>query len=628
MVVGLKDSNKGYLDYSTTMAAYITTQLALQPFDINSFFASDEAKNLNTTITSFKRVDESGAIIEVNPEPTDQVTKFNQAGSYGPTSGSETISQDVIISAAGVTLQNLTITGNLIIDEAVGDGEVSLNNVTVSGELRVRGGGKNSIHINGGNYSQILVEQAPDGGVRIVATGLDGVPVVLSENAAGETLILEGSFTSVTVNAADAVIKTQGQTSIKALDVGAAAQNTAIDLGSTTTVATLAIASPAKVTGTGTISKAEIASDNVSFETAPKDYTVDPGVVVPPVIPTPEPPKPQPQPGGGNPPPAKINLSLATPATVTTAKTYDGTTTANITGQPAVTGIVASDDVTVTATATYNNKNAGNNKDITITYSLSGTNANKYNPPAATTVTGEITQKPLSSATTAITKEYDGTSMASVTIRIPDISLKPVVRNAIDNKTLGFDTTAVYQDNNSETSNVGSGYTIAYTYKLSGTAAHNFSLADAASDGSITGTTTGGSITAKKLTVSVADLGLQTEKTYDGNASTNVNGKIITGDSGLTGIVGKEKVSATVSCNYDSPAAGDRSITTTFGLSGDDSGNYCIDSLISNGKIKPIQLEVDNTKLPAIAATRKYDATTDVYLDGTSTKLSDYPPGC
>ena len=210
MVVGLKDSNKGYLDYSTTMAAYITTQLALQPFDINSFFASDEAKNLNTTITSFKRVDESGAIIEVNPEPTDQVTKFNQAGNYGPTSGSETISQDVIISAAGVTLQNLTITGNLIIDEAVGDGEVSLNNVTVSGELRVRGGGKNSIHINGGNYSQILVEQAPDGGVRIVATGLDGVPVVLSENAAGETLILEGSFTSVTVNAADAVIKTQG----------------------------------------------------------------------------------------------------------------------------------------------------------------------------------------------------------------------------------------------------------------------------------------------------------------------------------------------------------------------------------------------------------------------------------
>ena len=80
-----------------------------------------------------------------------------------------------------------------------------------------------------------------------------------------------------------------------------------------------------------------------------------------------------------------------------------------------------------------------------------------------------------------------------------------------------------------------------------------------------------------------------------------------------------------VSSNYDSVDAGDRNITTSFLLSGDDSGNYCIDPLTSSGKIKPIQLEVDNTKLPAIAATRKYDATTDVYLADNTTKLSDYP---
>ncbi|MEO1814572.1 MAG: YDG domain-containing protein [Acetobacterium sp.] len=854
--------------------------------------------------------------LEIVKEAT--ATVYDKPGSYGPSSGSEKISQDVIITSDGVTLQNLVIEGNLTIDEAVGDGDVTLNNVTVTGALQVRGGGKNSIHINGGKYAQILVEQAPDGGVRIVATGIDGVPVVLSENAAGETLILEGAFDSVTVNAPDAVIKTQGQTSIKTVDVGGAAENTAIELGSTTTVTNLTLSSPTKVTGTGTVSKAEIASDNVSFEKAPQDYTVEPDVVVPPVIPT---PTPQPQPGGGSggyTPPAKINLIVATPATVTTAKTYDGTTTANITGQPSVTGIVANDDVQVVATASYDNKNAGNNKDITISYNLSGAAASKYNPPAATTVTGEITQKPLSSATTAITKEfdgtttlnsditenlgqlasdtltitrtatyqnssgntdaievgtdkpvtcsytlsgadaenylapadstatgtitkknltvsaaslninksktydgtnkvfntegdseitkkvisvatgvaadpninvkatavydnqnvdsnrtirvsytidsspannryqiaatetigasitarqltitaptpvakaydgtaevfteasnigkiynmpitpgnivatdagkvtvtataiydggkdvgpnknitihytlageaagnyqplsddhsktaditplsiattpivndsdkikeYDGTSKALVTVRVTDTNQIPIVQDALTNGTLAFDTTAVYQDNNSETSNVGSGYTIAYTYKLSGTTAHNFSLSGAASDGSITGTISGGSITAKKLTVSVADLGLQTEKTYDGNASTNVSSKIITGSNGLTGIVGTEKVTATVSSCYSSVDAGDRSITTSFTLSGDysgdDSGNYCIDSLSSNGKIKPIQLTVDNTKLPAIAATRKYDATTDVYLTD-ATKLSDYP---
>lgn len=846
-----------------------------------------------------------------------QATVYDKAGSYGPSSSSETISQNVVITASGVTLQNLTIDGNLIIDEAVGDGDVTLNNVTVTGALQVRGGGKNSIHINGGAYSKILVEQAPDGGVRIVATRLDGVPVVLSENAAGETLILEGSFDSVTVNAPDAVIKTQGQTSIKTVDVGGAAENTAIELGSTTTVTNLTLSSPTKVTGTGTVSKAEIASDNVSFEKAPGNYTVDPVVVIPPVIPTP--PSGGGSSGGGYTPAAKLNLSATDPAVALT-KTYDGNTTTNVTNQvldaSAVTGIVANDDVQVVATATYNNKTAGNNKDITISYSLSGTNASKYNPPAATTVTGEITPKALVSATTTIakefdgtatlealitenlgqlssdtltitrtatyqnssgktdaievgtdkpvtcsytlsgadalnylapanhpatgtitkrtltvttaslninksktydgtnkvfntegdseitnkaisvvtgvaadpninvtatavydnqnagsnrtirvsytidnspankryqiaamepisgasitarpltitaptpvakaydgtadvftdagntgkiynmpitfinpvvgstsadvtvtatatydggkdvgpnknitihytlageaagnyqplpddhsktaaitpleitttpfvkdsdkTKEYDGTSKAVVTVRVTDTNQIPIVQDALTNGTLAFDTTAVYQDNNSETSNVGSGYSITYNYKLSGTAAHNFSLADAASDGSITGTISGGSITAKKLTVSAADLGLQTEKTYDGNTSTNVNNPTFTDSNGLTGIIGPEQVTATASSQYDSTDAGDRSITTTFYLSGEAANNYCIDPLNSSGKIKPIQLEVDSTKLPAIAATRKYDATTDVYLANSTTKLSDY----
>lgn len=62
--------------------------------------------------------------------------------------------------------------GNLTISEAVGDGNVSLNNVTVAGDTFVRGGGTNSIHINGGSYTTITVENTPTGAVRIVA--IDG----------------------------------------------------------------------------------------------------------------------------------------------------------------------------------------------------------------------------------------------------------------------------------------------------------------------------------------------------------------------------------------------------------------------------------------------------------------------
>jgi len=45
---------------------------------------------------------------------------FDKAGTYGPEEGVETISSDVIIKADGVTLQNLIITDDLIIDDSVG----------------------------------------------------------------------------------------------------------------------------------------------------------------------------------------------------------------------------------------------------------------------------------------------------------------------------------------------------------------------------------------------------------------------------------------------------------------------------------------------------------------------------
>jgi uncharacterized protein YjdB len=65
---------------------------------------------------------------------------YDQAGVYGPSDGLETVDQDVIIMADGVTLQNMKLTGNLIVTEDVGDGDVTLNEITVDGDTRFRGG--------------------------------------------------------------------------------------------------------------------------------------------------------------------------------------------------------------------------------------------------------------------------------------------------------------------------------------------------------------------------------------------------------------------------------------------------------------------------------------------------------
>lgn len=88
--------------------------------------------------------------------------------------------------------------------------------------------------------------------------------------------------------------------------------------------------------------------------------------------------------------PKKLNAKV----NVTKAKTYDTSTQAQVTCTPI--GIVTGDDVTLTARAEYDDKNAGKNKKITVTFSLSGKDAKNYTAPDDQTFEdGEITQKTL-----------------------------------------------------------------------------------------------------------------------------------------------------------------------------------------------------------------------------------------
>lgn len=57
--------------------------------------------------------------------------------------------KETVIEAAGTTLENETIPGDLVIAESVGNGNVTLKNVTVLGSVIVKGGGANSIYFDG-----------------------------------------------------------------------------------------------------------------------------------------------------------------------------------------------------------------------------------------------------------------------------------------------------------------------------------------------------------------------------------------------------------------------------------------------------------------------------------------------
>jgi hypothetical protein len=184
---------------------------------------------------------------------------FDEAGTYGPEEDHETIDNDVIISADGVILQNYTITGSLTITEAVGDGDVTLNNITVEGDTIIQGGGTDSIYINGGSYNNIIVQRTPTGAVRVVVTGQNRLNIEVDEEAEEQILILEGLYDKVIITAPNVRIITRGETKINELVITGSAKNTTLETSDKTTIEKALVDGEGTVFegGKGTVKKVE-----------------------------------------------------------------------------------------------------------------------------------------------------------------------------------------------------------------------------------------------------------------------------------------------------------------------------------------------------------------------------------
>jgi len=203
---------------------------------------------------------------------------FASAGTFGPATGSETIAGNITVAAGDVRLQNKVVKGDLIIAESVGDGDVFLDNITVEGNTYVRGGGKNSIHINGGSYTNVVIEDTPEGGTRVVSTNTEGINIVVATAQAGEQVILEGSFANVEVTAANANVTTQGETTIQNMVVN----NTAtVNVAAGTTVNTVTLNAAATVAGAGTVTNANVNVSGSTVATAGTTITSAEGVTPP-----------------------------------------------------------------------------------------------------------------------------------------------------------------------------------------------------------------------------------------------------------------------------------------------------------------------------------------------------------
>lgn len=214
---------------------------------------------------------------------------YNVDGVAGSETETTTFAGNVTVTAKNLTLQNIVVEGNLYLAEGIGEGTVTLKDVTVKGNTIVRGGGIHSIIMYNFNGQTIVVD-VPDGSnVRLVARGTSSLEdVVLESNAileednlsgegfttviipAGAEVVLNGTFDNVTVQGAGASVKVESG-SINNLNVDASAANANVNLAEGTSVSNLTVEAPAKVSGKGTINTAVINSSNVSIEQKPND---------------------------------------------------------------------------------------------------------------------------------------------------------------------------------------------------------------------------------------------------------------------------------------------------------------------------------------------------------------------
>ncbi|WP_426055825.1 YDG domain-containing protein [Janthinobacterium sp. PSPC2-1] len=282
------------------------------------------------------------------------------------------------------------------------------------------------------------------------------------------------------------------------------------------------------------------------------------------------------------------------------SKTYDGTTSATLSGSASVAaGIVNGDSVTLgTGSATFADANAGIGKAVTVTgYALTGVDAGNYVITLPTGLTANINKADL---TLAGTKTYDGTtSVAGSTLTATGVAGQT------------FSVTGAGDASNLSSKNVQSGAALASATGLSLGSSSNGGLASNYNAIGMAGSSY--TVTAKGITLTGISA---VDKIYDATTTAALNAASV----GYSGLISGDVVSLAGSGtgSFATKNVGVNKAVTVSGytLSGLDAGNY----VVTQPTGLTASISKANLAVSGIAAANKtYNATTGATLSGAAT---------
>ena len=234
-------------------------------------------------------------------------------------------------------------------------------------------------------------------------------------------------------------------------------------------------------------------------------------------------------------------------------KTYDGNAIAALsTASASYDGLISGDDLTVSASGAFSNKNVGTGKTVTLTSSYSGDDISNYSITDQSSTTANIIAKALTvSGITASNKTYNGNTSATIDVSSASYS------GLISGDSISVASTGVFDNKN-----VGTGKTVTLTSSYSGDDISNYSITDQSS--------TTANIIAKALTVSGITA---SNKTYDGNAIAALS----TASASYDGLISGDDLTVSASGAFSNKNVGTgKTVTLTSSYSGDDISNYSI----------------------------------------------------
>lgn len=223
--------------------------------------------------SSSSRAPASSSVSSASPAPAAGSLTVSRAGTYD-TSGTY---GGITVTAAGVTLKNKTVTGDLILSSSIADGAITLENVTVKGTIQVFGG--KSIVLNDVTAAALTAQRA--GGISDYQ--IKGASTIQIFTAKNRLTLDEGDLDSGyagvrnLITASGAPVWQDVTLTDGALDSVTTTATTQLNLAAGTSVTTVDARAKTHIAGSGRVGELKVGHDEVSYEREPGDITVGRG---------------------------------------------------------------------------------------------------------------------------------------------------------------------------------------------------------------------------------------------------------------------------------------------------------------------------------------------------------------